>query len=122
MLVPPGANPRVEAPMAGHIDGGRDLGVEGGVAVAVAAHHLTDVDVLGVPRQAGRNRPALEGGFHGGFGNRVEMVEDPNRVPPTLVGLARDVGHRLVFLDGIIELDEVHPPALRNEHSEFGRH
>ena len=122
MLVPAGADARIQPAMAGDIDRGGDLGVEGGVAVAVAADHLADVDVGRIPGQGGGNRPALEGGVHRRFGGGVEMVEDPDRIPAALVGHLGDVGHRLVLGDRVVDLGQIHAPALGHEDAEFGGH
>ena len=46
VLVPAGADAGVEPAVAGHVDRRGDLGVEGRVAVAVAADHLPDVHAL----------------------------------------------------------------------------
>jgi hypothetical protein len=34
----------------------------------------------------------------------------------------RDAGHRLIVLDRVGNLSEVHPPALRGTHAKFDRH
>src|SRR5215217_5671415 len=58
MLVPAGADPGVEPAVAGHVDRGGNLGVEGRVAIAVAADHLPDVHPAGVACQRRSDRPA----------------------------------------------------------------
>ncbi len=118
VLVPAGADAGVEAAVAGDVHGGGDLGEEGGVAVAVAAHHLADLDPLGVPRERRGDGPGLEGGFHRRFWRGVEMVVDPDRVPRPGVRGFCDRRHRLKLLDRVPDLHQIHPPALRHEHPE----
>src|SRR5215212_3975667 len=99
-----------------------DLGIQRGVTVAVAADHLPDLDVLGIAGEGGGNRPALEAGLKFWRGHGVEMVEDPDRIPPSLIGNTCDPRHGLVLLDGIVDLRQVHPPTLRHEYSESDWH
>jgi hypothetical protein len=122
VFVPTGADPGVEPTVAGDIDGGGDLGVEGRVAIPVAANHLADPNPLGIPRQCGGHGPALERGFHRRSRHRVEVIVDPNRIPRPLVGLFRHGGHRLVLRDRIGDSDQVHLPSLRYEQPEFHSH
>src|SRR3982074_637963 len=49
VLIPAGADAGVQTAVAGDVHGGGDLGVEGGVAIAVAADHLADTNPFGVP-------------------------------------------------------------------------
>src|SRR3712207_3736596 len=123
VLVPAGAEAEEEAPVAHHVHGGGDLGQERGVAVAVAGDHLPDLDPLGVAAEPRADRPALEDGVPGGLGDGVEVVVDPERVVATaLLCDPRYPRHRLVLLVGVLYLDQVHPPPLRDEDAEVNRH
>ena len=123
MLVPAGPDPRVEPAVAGHINRGGDLGVEGGVAEAVAAHHLSHLHPLCIPREGGGDGPTLEGGLQLGGRDGMEVVEDPHGVPPLLrFRRPRRPGHGLVLPDRIRDLGQVHAPTLRDEEPKFDRH
>src|SRR5436190_22464307 len=98
--------------MAHHVNRGSNLGVEGGVAIAVTAHHLSHFDTLRVTDKARGDAPALEGGLKHGLGHRVEVVEDPYRVPTAFVGFASYICHCLILLYRILYLNQVHRPTL----------
>src|SRR5690606_17381834 len=57
VLVPAGAVTGIEAAVACHVHGRRDLGEEGRLAIAVAVHHLADIDALGIASKGRRDRP-----------------------------------------------------------------
>ena len=106
--------------MAGDVDGGGDLGVEGGVAVAVAPDHLADADPLRVPHQGGGDGPALEGGFDLLFRDGVEVVVDPDGVDVRLgFGGFGHGRHGLVLFNRVVDLDQIEFPTLRDEDAEF---
>src|SRR2546421_8977982 len=52
----------------------------------------------------------------------MEVVVDPDRVPTAFVGGLRHPRHRLILLDGILDLGQVHAPALRDEDAKFHCH
>ena len=53
----------------------------------------------------------------------MEVVVDPDGVEGAeLVGGFGDTGHRLVLLDGVGDLSQVHPPALRREDAKSYAH
>src|SRR5690348_8470321 len=116
MLVPARPQPAVEPSVAQHVYRGRHLGQQRRVAVAVAGHHLADVDPAGIAGKRCGDRPALEGGVEGGLWDRMEVIVDPDRVENLrLVSSLRHARHRLILLDGIDNLSEIHPPALGHE-------
>src|SRR5918997_1531154 len=123
VLVPAGAEAEEEPAVAHHVDRRGDLGEERRVAVAVAGDHLPDLDALGVAREPGADRPALEDGVLGRLGGGVEVVVDPDGVVgPGRLGHLGHPRHRLVLLMRVLYLDQVHAPPLRDEDAEIYRH
>jgi hypothetical protein len=108
--------------MRGDVNRGSDLGVQRRVTVAVAPDHLTDVDPGRVTDQRRGDRPAFESGVRRRLGHGVEVIEYPDRVPRSGVGGLGDGSHRLVLLDGVGDLGEVHAPTLRYEYTKAGAH
>src|SRR5713101_1848238 len=122
VLVPAGADPGVQPPVAGDVHRGGDLGVERGVAIAVAADHLADAYPFRVPHEGRRDRPAFESGLRLRFRNRMEVVVDPDRVPRAAIRGLRHLRHRLILLNRILDLHEVHAPTLGDEDAKFHSH
>src|SRR5215207_3131095 len=122
MLVPARPEARIQPAMASNVYRRGDLGVQRRVTVAVTANHLPDLDVLRIACEGGGDRPALEAGLELWHGHGVEVVEDPDRVPPSLIRHACDPRHRLVLLDRVLDLGQVHPPSLWYEDSESDWH
>src|SRR5438105_191688 len=52
----------------------------------------------------------------------MKVVVHPDRVPRSGVRGLRGARHRLVFLDRILDLHQVHLPALRHENAKFQGH
>src|SRR5690606_35989256 len=92
------------------------------LAIAVAVHHLADIDALGIASKGRRDRPRLEGRIHCRLRRRMEVVIDPDRIPRTLVRFLRDPGQRLELLDGILDTRQIHAPTLGNENTEVLNH
>src|SRR5215208_3703986 len=122
VLVPARSDARIQPAMTSNVYRRGDLGIQCRVTVAVTADHLPNLDILCVAGEGGCNRPALEAGLKLWRGDGMEVVEDPDRVPPSLIGHACEPRHRLVLLDGVIYLGKVHPPALRHEDSKSDWH
>src|SRR6478609_8302644 len=101
--------------MTRDIDRRRDLGIERRIAISVAADHLPDLHPLGVARQRGGDRPALERRFDLRSRNGMEMVVYPDRVEIAPVRQFGDRRHRLELFDRIVDFDQIHFPALRDE-------
>src|SRR5215212_2781303 len=122
VLVPARPDARIQPAMAGNVYRGGDLGVQRRVTVAVAADHLPNLDILCVAGEGGCDRPALEASLKFWRGDGMEVVEDPDRVPPSLIGHTCHSRHGLVLLDGVLYLGKVHPPPLRHEDSKSDWH
>src|SRR5215208_1117652 len=122
VLVPACSDASIQPAVAGDVHRGGDLGIQRRVTVAVAAYHLPDLDVLCVACEGGCDRPAREAGLKLWRGDSMEVVEDPDRIPPSLIGHACDPRHGLVLFDGIVDLRQVHAPPLRYEDSESDWH
>src|SRR5919107_3488116 len=122
VLVPARSDARIQPAVACDVHRGGDLGIQRRVTVTVTADHLSYLDVLCVPRKRRAYRPALEAGLKLWCGDSMEVVEDPDGIPPSLIGHACDPRHGLVLFDGIVDLRQVHPPPLRYEDSESDWH
>src|SRR5829696_9022007 len=122
VLVPACSDASIQPAMAGDVHRRGDLGIQRRVTVTVTADHLPDLDILCVAGEGGRDRPALEAGLKLRCGNGMEVVEDPDGIPPSLIGHACDPRHGLVLFDGIVDLRQVHAPPLRYEDSESEWH
>src|SRR5437870_4476916 len=75
-----------------------------------------------VPDQRRRGGPAFEGGFELGFWDGVELVVDPDRVPPALVRDLRHSGHRFILLNRVRNPRQLRAPALGDEDAKFHCH
>ncbi len=123
VLVPARAEPAIQPAMAHHIHCGGHLRQQRGIAIAVTGHHLPDIDTRGIAHETRRAHPGFEGGLQCGPRYRVEVVVDPNRVEVRdAIGFARHPCHRLVLLDGVTDVHQIHPPPLRDEHAETHAH
>src|SRR5919107_4439253 len=122
VLVPACSDARRQPAVACDVHRGGDLGIQRRVTVTVTADHLPNLDILCVAGEGGRDRPALEAGLKLRCGDSMEVVEDPDGIPPSLIGHACDPRHGLVLFDGIVDLRQVHAPPLRYEDSESDWH
>src|SRR5215212_6804175 len=122
VLVPARSDARIQPSMASHVYSRSDLRIQRGVTVAVTADHLPNLDILRVAGEGGCDRPALEASLKFWRGDGMEVVEDPDRVPPSLIGHTCDSRHGLVLLDRVLYLGKVHPPPLRHEDSKSDWH
>src|SRR5262249_55976018 len=103
-----------------YVDGGGDLGVEGGVTVTVAADHLPDANPLRVSHQGGGDGPALERCFDFLLWNGVEVVVDPDGVDVRFgLGGSGHGRHGLVLFNRVVDLDEIQFPTLRDKDAEL---
>jgi hypothetical protein len=99
------AKPQVQAPAADDIERRRHLRDHAWVPVSVAVDKRADSGTAGVLAKGGQQCPS----FHAGSGrvrheDRVEVVEDPERVVAPLVGVAPQLGHFVpsdVLLSGL---------------------
>src|SRR5262249_12003476 len=122
VFVPARAQTADSAPMTHHVYRRGDLGEQRRASIAVAGHHLADLDTAGVAGQACCDRPGFKTSFNLWRGNRMEMVEDPDRVETGLLCHKADASHGLILLDWIVDFDQVHAPALGHERAELDNH
>src|SRR5579885_1446626 len=80
-LVPSGADPKHETPAAQMVQGRRHLRRDAWVAVSVAVDQCADSGAAGLLAQRAQHGPSLQA-RPGGVGahDRIEMIEDPQRV------------------------------------------
>jgi hypothetical protein len=77
LLVPPGADPELEAAVGDDVECGRHVGQHRRVAVHVARHQHADAQTRRGLRQRGQRHPALEARTGGVGEDRIEVVEGP---------------------------------------------
>ena len=119
VVVPARADAQNQPAMTHHVDSARHLGQQRGRAIAVAGDHLAKPDRAGVACQRRDRGPALEDRLQAWLRDRVEVVVEKDRVVARLLRLARAAAHRLVLLDWIRNVGEVHAPTLRHEDPEL---
>ncbi len=122
MLVPAGADAKVQAAMTERVDGAGHLCQQRRVAVAVTRHYLANTNALRIACKCSRTDPAFKGYFLCWYRNRVEMVVEPDRVKAQRFGFACDSCHGFIGLSRICYAYEVHAPPLGNNDSVIHSH
>src|SRR6202521_1192813 len=119
VLIPTGAYPEDQAPMAHDVDTARHLRQQRGRPVAVASDHLAEPDRARVARESGHRSPALESRLKLSGRNGMKVVVDPDRVKPGLLRLPSASAHGFELFDRVGDVGQVHPPPLRYEYPEL---
>ncbi len=121
VLVPPRADPPVEAAAADHVDVRGDLRQQTRVAVRRAPDHLAEPHPGRPLAEGGEGGPALEHRLVGRSGHVVEVVVDPDRVIAEPLGELGDLDRLGPLGFGAVDVDELGLPPLRHEGPERDR-
>jgi hypothetical protein len=90
------------------------------VPIRHARTHLPEPDPVGDGGEPGHQRPRLMSGVLGRFWDGVEMVVHPGGIPRAGIDPLDQRGHRGPLLGGL-DTNQVHLPALRDEHPKLHR-
>ena len=117
VLVPASADTHLGPSTRDDVDGRRDLGEVGRIAIPHAGAHLPQPNPLGACRECGHERPGLVGDFVGRHWHGVEVVIDPDRFPRSGLGGVGYLEHGRPLL-GCLDASQIESPALWDEQSE----
>ena len=117
MLVPATADTHLGPSTRDDVDGRRDLGEVGRIAIPHAGAHLPQPNPLGACRECSHERPGLVGDFVGWHWHGVEVVIDPDRFPRSGLGGVGYREHGRPLLD-CLDASQIESPALWDEQSE----
>src|SRR4051794_3888839 len=117
VFVPTSTQPAIEAAMTQYIHRASYFCQQGGVAITVACHHLTNAHALSITCQRGCARPAFKGHLLRGNRYRVKMIVEPDRVIALRFGLLGYACHCFIGLNRVSYAYQVHAPSLGHNYS-----
>src|SRR5712692_2196310 len=122
VLIPACSNAEIEPSVTEYIDGARHFCQQRGMAITIARDHLADTYVAGITRQCSRAHPAFKRYFLRGVWNRVKMVNEPGGSEADLVSRLRNPPHRFIGFHRVLDMCQIHGPALGNKQTKFQCH